>query len=84
MFLPPKMAVEFVSEQVEHGHYGHVKKEEGHQACGAEASEKGIHPNSNGQIHPDNPAGHHSMGEYNRLRNQWIYQVISNSHDSWK
>lgn len=47
MYLTPDMAVELVSYHVEHCHHRHVKKEEAHQASGAEVPKKGIHPNSN-------------------------------------
>lgn len=58
MSLTPDMVVDHVPQHIEQGHHCHVEKEEAHQTNSAEVPEKGIHPNPNCQVHPNNPAEH--------------------------
>lgn len=49
------MVVQLVPKHVEQGYDWHVEKKEGNQTSRAEEPEKGIHPNSNWQVHPYDP-----------------------------
>lgn len=68
--LTPEVVVQLVPKYVEQGHDWHVEKEEGHKTSRAEVPKKGIHPNSNWQVHPDNPT------EQKERRCHRVWQII--------